>query len=219
MAVLLDALGTLVELRPPAPRLVAVLGEQGYELDEERAAAGFAAEISYYVEHHLEGADRESLDDLRDRCAEVLRAALALPGLDHADARRALLGSLRFEAFPEVLEVLRALRKGRRPLLIVSNWDCSLPEWLRHTGVLELVDGVVTSAGAGAAKPDPAIFRHALELLGEPADQTLHVGDSLDNDVAGARAAGIRPVLVQREGDAPPGVESISTLLDLPALL
>ena len=51
------------------------------------------------------------------------------------------------------------------------------------------------------------------------ADQTVHVGDSLENDVAGARAAGIRPVLVRRDGAAPPGVESIATLRELPALL
>ncbi len=220
MAVFFDALGTLVELQPPAPRLVAVLAEQGFQLREERAAAAFATEISYYVDHHLEGADRGSLDDLRDRCAEVLREALALDGLDHAGARRALLGSLRFEAYPEATQALGALRReGRRPLLIVSNWDCSLPRWLAHTGLLELVDGVVTSAEAGAAKPDPAIFGRALELAGERADQSLHVGDSLDNDVAGARAAGVRAVLVRRQGEAPPGVESISTLLDLPALL
>ena len=101
----------------------------------------------------------------------------------------------------------------------MSNWDCSLPRWLAHTGLLELVDGVVTSAEAGAAKPDPAIFGRALELAGERADQSLHVGDSFDKDVAGARAAGVRAVLVRRQGEAPPGVESISTLLDLPALL
>ena len=56
-AVLLDALGTLVELQPPAPRLRAALREAGFEVDEERAAAGFGAEIAYYLEHHLEGAD------------------------------------------------------------------------------------------------------------------------------------------------------------------
>jgi hypothetical protein len=52
-AVLLDALGTLVALDPPAPRLRRLLAEEGYEVSEEQAAAGFAAEISYYLEHHL----------------------------------------------------------------------------------------------------------------------------------------------------------------------
>jgi putative hydrolase of the HAD superfamily len=219
MAVFLDALGTLVELCPPAPRLVALLEEQGFEVSEERAADAFRAEIAYYLDHHLEGSDPESLDDLRARCAEILREVLALPGLEQAGARRAMLAALRFEAVPEAAEVLGRLRADGRTLLIVSNWDSSLPQWLAHTGLLDLVDAVVTSAEAGAAKPDARIFEHALRVAGAVADQTLHVGDSLENDVAGARAAGIRPVLVRREGSPAAGIESIRSLRELPALL
>jgi FMN phosphatase YigB (HAD superfamily) len=219
MVVFLDALGTLVELSPPAPRLVALLRERGFEVGDEQAAGAFAAEISYYLEHHLEGADRTSLDRLRDRCADVLRSELDLPELDRAEARSAMLGALRFEAFPEALEVLALLRGRGHCLFIVSNWDCSLPSWLAHTGLLELVAGVVTSAEAGSAKPDPGIFEHALELAGARADGTVHVGDSIGNDIAGARAAGIRGVLVRHGGPVPPEVESIATLAELPALL
>lgn len=218
-AVLLDALGTLVALEPPAPRLERLLRSEGFELSEERAARGFAAEIDYYLAHHLEGSGPEAVDDLRDRCAEVLRQALGLPGLDHAAARRALLGALRFEAYPDALSTLPVLRRHGFTLLVVSNWDSSLPGWIAHTGLLEAVDGVVTSAAAGAAKPDPAIFARALELAGVTPDRAVHVGDSPANDVEGARAAGIRPLLVQREGEAPPGVETIRDLSELPALL
>src|ERR671914_1420079 len=163
-AVLLDALGTLVELQPPAPRLRHKLAEEGFEVSEERAAAGFAAEISYYLEHHLEGSDRQRLEDLRDRCATAMMEALELPGLDHATARRAMLGALEFTPYPDAVEALRELRRAGRALVVVSNWDCSLPDWLEPTGLLELVDRVVTSADVGAAKPDAAIFRRALEL-------------------------------------------------------
>ena len=218
-AVLLDALGTLVALDPPAPRLRLLLAEEGYELSEERAAAGFAAEISYYLQHHLEGYDAASLADLRDRCARVLMDALALPGLDHASARRAMLAALHFEPFPEVAAVLHELRERGHPLVVVSNWDCSLPERLAGAGLLELVDGVVTSATARAPKPDPTIFAAGLALAAARPDQALHVGDSPDKDVAGARAAGIRPVLLCREGRPPDGVETIGTLAELPALV
>jgi putative hydrolase of the HAD superfamily len=218
-AVLLDALGTLVELQPPAPRLRRRLAEEGFELSEERALAGFAAEISYYLAHHLDGSDRERLDDLRDRCATVMMEALELPGLDHATARRAMLGSLDFTPYPDALEGLGELRERGHRLVVLSNWDCSLPDWLAPTGLLELVDGVVTSAGAGAAKPDPAPFRRALELAGAEPGEAVHVGDSLDNDVAGARAAGLRAVLVRREGEPPPGVESVRALTEVAALL
>jgi putative hydrolase of the HAD superfamily len=218
-AVLLDALGTLVELEPPAPRLRALLGEAGVTVGEEAAARGFAAEIAYYLEHHLEGSDRASLDDLRDRCAEALRAALAVPGLDHATARRALLGALRFTAFPDAAPALRELRRSGATLVVVSNWDCSLPEWLAGAGLLDLVDAVVSSAEAGAAKPDPAPFLRALELAGAAPSEALHAGDSAANDVAGARAAGIRPVLVDRAGNGSPGVERVGSLAELPSLL
>ena len=218
-AVLLDALGTLVELQPPAPRLRAALAVAGFEVDEGRAAAGFGAEIAYYLEHHLEGADRASLDDLRDRCAEALRAGLDLPGLDHATARKAMLASLEFRLFPEVHGALEDLRAAGCRLVAVSNWDCSLPEWLAPTGVLGLLDGVVSSAEVGAAKPDPAPFQRGLELAGAEARAALHVGDSLVNDVEGARAAGVRAVLVAREGPPPPGVESVPSLAEVASLL
>lgn len=215
--VFLDALGTLVELQPPAPRLRAMLAELGFEVSEERAGAAFGAEISYYLEHNLEGSDRERLDDLRDRCAEVMRAALELPGLDHATARELMLGSLEFVPFADVPPALAALSEHR--LLVVSNWDCSLADWLGPAGLLEHVDAVVTSAQVGVAKPDPRIFEHALALAGTPPGEAVHVGDSVENDIGGARAAGIRALLVARDGAAPAGVESIRSLAELPALL
>jgi putative hydrolase of the HAD superfamily len=218
-AVLLDALGTLVELQPPAPRLRALLAAEGFSVTEERAAAGFRAEIAYYVEHHLEGATREALSELRDRCAAALLDALDLPGLDRAVARRAMLDALEFTPYTDAVPALKALRAAGHRLAIVSNWDCSLGDWLEPAGLIALVDGVVTSAATGVAKPDPAIFRRALELLGVEAANAVHVGDSLDKDIDGARAAGIRAVLVTRDEGAPDGVEAIRSLAELPSLV
>jgi putative hydrolase of the HAD superfamily len=218
-AVFLDALGTLVRLEPPAPRLRRLLGEAGFDVTNEQAAAGFEAEISYYLAHHLEGSNRERLEGLRDRCALAMMEGLALPGLDRSTARRLMLEALEFRAYPDALEAVRALREDGRMLVVVSNWDCSLPDWLGPTGLLELVDGVVTSADVGAAKPDAAVFRRALELAGVGPDRAVHVGDSLDNDVAGARDMGIHAILVQRAGDPPAGVEAVRSLTEVPGLL
>jgi putative hydrolase of the HAD superfamily len=217
--VFLDALGTLVWLKPPAPRLRTLLAEEGHDVSEERAAAAFRAEISYYLEHHLEGSDEAALDDLRDRCAAVLLEALGLAGLDHAGARRAMLAALSFQPYPEVRETLRALHEHGSPLIAVSNWDCSLCRWLEDAGLLDLLDGVVSSGASGVAKPDPAIFLRALWYAGAAPSDVLHVGDSLDKDVAGARAARIRPVLLCRDGESPADVETIATLAELPSLL
>jgi putative hydrolase of the HAD superfamily len=218
-AVFLDALGTLVELQPPAPRLRRLLHQAGFELTEDQAAAGFMAEITYYLDHHLEGSDRERLERLRDRCAEEMRRALDVPGLDHATARRAMLGALEFSPYPDVLPALAELRGRGLTLVVASNWDCSLPDWLRPPGILELVHGVVTSAEVGAAKPSPRVFQRALAVAGVEPSEALHAGDRLDNDVQGAAAAGVRAVLVHRDGRPPPGVDAIGSLSELAALL
>ena len=77
---------------------------------------------------------------------------------------------------------------------------------------------MVTSAAAGAPKPDPALFVAALRLAGCAAGEALHVGDSPVNDVDAARSAGIRAVLLSRDGSAAPptGVEAIASLAELP---
>jgi FMN phosphatase YigB (HAD superfamily) len=81
---------------------------------------------------------------------------------------------------------------------VVSNWDISLAAVLSATGLAELLDGAVASAGIGVPKPAPAIFEAALELAGVSPREAVHVGDTLAHDVLGARAAGIAPVLLRR---------------------
>jgi putative hydrolase of the HAD superfamily len=217
-AVLLDSFGTLVRMEPPGPRLRAELARDGFDVSEEEAGAAFRAEIAYYLEHHVDGRDARSLDRLRDRCAERLRTALALPGLDHARAREAMLASLRFSAFDDAAPALGELRERGLRLVVASNWDCSLPEVLERAGLAPLVDAVVSSASAGAVKPDARLFEAALEAADcEPAE-ALHVGDSPEKDVAGAQAAGIRAVLLDRDGDGK-AAHAIRSLRELPALI
>jgi putative hydrolase of the HAD superfamily len=130
-----------------------------------------------------------------------------------------MLEALEFEPYPDALPALAQLAEDGHVVVIVSNWDVSLPDWLGPPGLLEHVTGVATSAEVGAAKPDPRVFARGLELAGARPEQAVHVGDSLENDVAGARALGIRAVLVARDGPAPEGVEAVSSLTELPALL
>ena len=218
---LLDAFGTLVALEPPAPRLRSELRRTiGLELSAEAAETAFRAEIAFYLEHHLEGADERSLDDLRDRCAGVIAEALALERRALPGVREAMLASLRFSAHPDAAPALRALRARGLRLVVASNWDCSLPQVLEDAGLAPLVDDVVSSATVGAAKPDPAVFGAALAAAGAGPVDAVHVGDSLVNDVEGARAAGVRGVLLDRSGGDPrPGVETIGSLGDLASLL
>jgi putative hydrolase of the HAD superfamily len=214
-AVLLDALGTLLTFDPPAPRLREALRERhGVEVSEEVAAEAMRAEIAYYRAHLHDGRDPESLADLRRRCAAAMEAVLGFdPGVD------TLLAALHFRAYPDSAPALRELRALGLRLVVVSNWDASLHERLAETGLAPLVDGAVASAELGHAKPDGAIFAHALELAGAPPAAAVHAGDSPDADVAGALAAGLRAVLVARDGgNAPQGVPVIRSLAELPRL-
>jgi putative hydrolase of the HAD superfamily len=93
---------------------------------------------------------------------------------------------------------------------------------LERAGLRGLLDGAVSSAEAGAPKPAGAVFAAALAAAGCGPDQAVHAGDSLENDVAGARAAGLRAVLVRRAvggGSAAGGVRVVSRLDELPALI
>jgi putative hydrolase of the HAD superfamily len=208
-AVLLDGMGTLLRLVPPAPALARALG-----VDEATAERAFREEVAYYVVHHLEGSDPSGLGDLRARCAAVLAEAA---GTDPELALDALTGSLRFEAWEDVEPALSAVRDLGIRLVVVSNWDCSLTDVLGGLGLLPLLDGVVTSAEVGAAKPDPRVFEVALEQAGCAPGQALHVGDSVENDLEGAIAAGVRGVLLDRDGSGAAG--AIASLSELPALL
>jgi putative hydrolase of the HAD superfamily len=219
-AVLLDALGTLVELQPPGPRLRAALIEHaGVDVGDEAAARGFTAEIGHYLAHHMEGSTPARLERLRDDCAAVMHEALGTEGIERAAVRAAMLEALAFRVFDDAVPALEELRARGLALVVVSNWDCSLPLWLDDVGLLELVDGAVSSAVVGQAKPSPAPFFSGLELAGVTAEEAVHVGDSPVGDVEGARGAGVRAILVTRGAEAPPGVESIPDLEALPSLL
>lgn len=218
-AVLVDVLGTLVRLEDPAPSLRSQLAERGIEVEEHEAAAAFGAEISYYLAHHMEGATPAGLEDLRDRCANEIVRTLGLPAERHAAVRAAMLAALRFTPFDDVAPALRALRDDGLTLVAASNWDCSLPDALAATGLADQLDGAVSSAVAGAAKPDPAVFRAGLAAAGCGPAEALFVGDSVENDVRGAEACGIGAVLLARDGAAPAGVTTIRSLAELPALI
>ena len=180
-AVLLDALGTLVELEPPWERF----GDE----------TAWRTEMAYYREHSHEAADPESLADLRRRCAELLSREL---GRD-VDVPT-MMSAIRFRAYPDAAPALAGLRDRGLALVCVSNWDVSLREVLERTGLAVALDGVVSSAETGASKPDPAIFRAALEVAGCGPQEAIHVGDTEAEDVAGARAAGIPALLLDRGG-------------------
>lgn len=219
-AVLFDALGTLVALDPPAPALKRGLAHYaGIDISLAQAERAIATEIAYYRAHLDEGRDERSLADLRRRCAAALSAALpeTAAGAPLELVEEALLSSLHFRAFDDARAALVAARAAAGKVVVVSNWDVSLEHVLAQLGFAPLLDGIITSARVGARKPSSQIFIEALALAGVQPDHAVHVGDNVDEDVAGAVSAGIAPVLVRRDGrPGPPGVATVSALGEIP---
>ncbi len=220
-AVLLDAYGTLLRLPPPAPRLRDLLAADGHPHPLERVEAAVAAEVRHYRRHHDRGRDAESLAALRRECAGVIAAELGGDAPPPGRLAPMLVDSLRFELMPDALPALDALAARGARLAVVSNWDYGLPDVLAGLGVADRFEVVATSAAAGAPKPDPAIFHGALARLGVAPASALHCGDSAEHDCAGARAAGIAAVLIDRDGrdrrDEP--CRRIGTLLELEKMM
>jgi FMN phosphatase YigB (HAD superfamily) len=188
-AVTVDAMGTLVELDDPTDRLVAALAAAGVERPRDDVAAAFRAEVAYYVPRTHEGRDEASLADLGRRCTAVFLHHLGDP-LDAEDFAPAFVGSIVFRRLDGAAAALGRLQGAGLALACVSNWDVSLRGHLDRAGLAGFFATIVSSAEAGAAKPDPDVFRLALERLGVTPERALHVGDG-EADRDGAAAAGL----------------------------
>ena len=119
-----------------------------------------------------------------------------------------------YEDAPPVLEALRG--RGIR-IGLISNGQRDLDEFTAHHG-LE-VDAIVGSKAHGRVKPHASIFVAALRALDVAPDESAMVGDSYEDDIEGARALGMRAILLDRDGLHPDAPERIDTLLALPAAL
>lgn len=122
-----------------------------------------------------------------------------------------------FELYEDAVPVLELLRDRGLKLGLVSNTGRDLDAFVEHHG-LE-VDAALSSGVHGKTKPDPSIFLAVLERLGVVPALAAMVGDSLDDDVEGARAIGMQAVLLDREGRCPDVPERIESLAELPAAL
>jgi putative hydrolase of the HAD superfamily len=123
-----------------------------------------------------------------------------------------------YKLFDDARPALATLA-GRGLLLgVVSNFEPWLRRILELEGVADCFGAVAISGVLGVAKPDPRIFHAALQQAGVAAEATVHVGDHAD-DVAGARAAGITPVLLDRYDRRPHAdshrVRSLTELVEL----
>jgi len=146
----------------------------------------------------------QAMDPTREtRPILAIRAALwldALDGVGHADSglaeqlahdygRRRSTG---LALFPDALPLLTALRAAGRTLILITNgMQSTHVARIAYLGLEAYFDHTLISDAVGMAKPDPRIFRHALDLAGCAPHEAAMVGDNPINDIAGAQAAGI----------------------------
>ena len=122
-----------------------------------------------------------------------------------------------FELYDDVLPTLERLREGGLKIGLLSNTARDLDEFVAHHRLT--VDAVLTSRAHGKTKPHETIFRRMLELLGVGAHEAVMVGDTIEDDIEGARAVGMRALLVDRAGRFGPEAEALDDLREIPVAL
>ena len=211
-AVTLDAMGTLVSIEPPGPRLQRSLERRlGLTVELARCEGAMRVEMRHYRAHCTGARDAASLAALRLDCASLIGDALAL-GVSGPELLPSLTDAIAFQAYADAAPAVRRLAAAGMKLAVIANWDVSLTDVLRRLGLAEPFDVIVTAAAVGASKPAPEPFRVALDHLGVDAARCVHVGDDPVTDVAGARGAGLSAVLVDRTGRAPDSIPDLAGL-------
>jgi putative hydrolase of the HAD superfamily len=218
-AVLLDVDFTIAK---PGP----LLGPEGYRraglrfglslnpdrYDDARRAAVDDLEMHPELDHDEEVWVRFTEDIVRGMGGEgpdMHEVAIEIVnGWEHAE---------NFELYDDALPTLSELRRHGLRLALVSNTSRDLDTFVGHFAID--VDAWISSRTHGKVKPSPTIFLAALELVGADAAEAVMVGDSPADDVAGARALGMRAFLIDREGRFPDAEGRLESLWELPTAL
>jgi putative hydrolase of the HAD superfamily len=223
-AVFFDAGETLVYPHPSFPELLSqVLVEHGHRVDPEEIREKVHVVSSIFTEAAQRG---ELWSTSRERSqrfwAKVYSSLLAELGLPFEDGlKQAVYDTFtdlaNYRLFPDVLQTLERLQAAGLVLGVVSNFEEWLELLLESLEVTRFFGVRVISGAEGVEKPDPRIFRLALERTGMLPQESVYVGDSPSFDIEPARAVGMFAVLLDRRGrheehDGP----RIATLGELP---
>jgi len=210
------------------PRVQKLTDRYGYEIDWKRydsARENLYADASGSdpMTHDLLETMQQIIDSYRDFLA-------ALGVLDYLDqmtwellqSEHSLFAANAATLYDDTVPTLEHLRDKGFKLAIVSNWDTPLDPLIERLGITEYFDTITSSHDerVRSAKPDPHIFNYTLAAIEVSAEETVHVGDTYQADIVGAKNAGIRPILIDRNGtQTGRWHETIRSLSELPAML
>ncbi len=214
--VFFDVGGTLLQAETPAADIFRrALAARGHLLDREKIAQLLRTPESIVSLIRPLPADRAA-DYYRlvnTRVVEHLGFEADDAMLDEIHA--AFNQPVAWRLYPDVLGLLKELRKAGYRLGVISNASHDLPDVLRKIGIAAHLDTITYSFDVGAEKPNVRIFRRALAQAAATPETSVHVGDSYEADYLGAREAGMHAVLLCREAKPPEPCPSIRSLAEL----
>lgn len=215
-AVLFDVGDTLI-LGHPKYWLWPLLQERGIaeRADISKLREAVMAAYAVYVQRHMEGTTIELAAPIWRAFHTAMLSGIGLPEYADEIANHLAQNWQNPKSWPLTLgakEVLGELKQRGYKLGAVSNWDALLPGVLDCTGLSQYFDYIAASALERVAKPNPRIFQIVLDRLGISPQEAVHIGDSED-DVKGASAAGVRPILFDPYKQNPQALHDLHDVL------
>ena len=227
--VFFDFYNTLVKFWPPLDQIQeAACSEFGLGVSEEGIRRGYAIADVYFNSENARKplalrSDEERLEFFSVYEQMILENAGLSVSLDLATKIWNMASSIPkdFMPFDDTIEALSDLRSEGFKLGLISNLRRDMANLTEKLGLSSLIDICITSADVGVEKPNPAIFKAALDSAKISADQAIHVGDQHKSDVLGAKSAGMHAILLDREGYSVDGDDCpvVQSLADIRPLL
>jgi putative hydrolase of the HAD superfamily len=207
-AVFFDLYQTLVRYQPTQAELEAkALESLGYRIDA--VALDFpilAANEFMYKEIVVRPLSKRTKEEIAALYIEYQRVVLKEAGIKAEEkVLFKLLGAMQQASmdlvlFDDTLPVLTDMKKRGLVTGLISNIEKNMDETIKQLGIASRLDVIVTSLDAGAAKPQPEIFQYAMKKANVTPGVSLYIGDQYSVDMVGAKAAGMKGILIDRAG-------------------
>jgi putative hydrolase of the HAD superfamily len=228
-SVIFDWFNTLARYEPPRELVHSrALQEFGIEVEPVKLIKPLMSADKYYFEENTivpvrkrSAAEQEKLLTSYEEIIMIeagLKFAKELPAKVYRKGKELFGDTLEFVLFEDVLPVMKTLKQKKLTTGLLTNYAKDMAPLIKKLALDPYVDFVVTPYDAGADKPDPQIFRFALNKAGATADETIYIGDQYKVDIVGARNAGINKALMIDRYNLYPEIKDIPRIMSLKEL-